>query len=70
MQYICTIYFYNTTLQIIVETKTNNKHYILYILIKKNYCIKLNKYKIINNIFYFKNCFFVLNNKRLRIVII
>ncbi len=54
MQYICTIYFYNTTLQIIVETKTNNKHYILYILIKKNYCIKLNKYKIINNIFILK----------------
>jgi len=70
MQRIRTIYLYNTILPIIVKTKVDNERQISYALIKKNYYIEFDKCKVINNIFYFRNCIFVLNNKRLRIVII
>jgi len=70
MQRIRTIYLYNTILQVIVKIKINDNCRIFYALIKKNYCIKLNKCKVINNIFYFRDCIFVLNNKQLYIVII
>ncbi len=70
MQRICTIYLYNTTLQLIVKTKIDEKRRISQVLIKKSYCIKLNKCEVIDNIFYFRERIFVPNSKRLRIVII
>jgi len=70
MQRIRTIYLYDITFQIIVKTKINNDRRISYVLIKKNYRIKLNKCEVINNILYFRNRIFVLNSKQLRIVII
>jgi len=53
MQRIRTIYLYNTIFQVIVKTKINNNRRISYALIKKSYCIKLDKYEVINNILYF-----------------
>jgi len=70
MQRIRTIYLYDTFFQVIVKIKVDNNCRIFYILIKKNYRIKLNKYEIINNIFYFRNRIFVSNSKQLRIIII
>jgi len=70
MQYICIIYLHNIILQVIVKIKIDNNCRIFYILIKKNYCIELDKCKVIDNILYFQSCIFVLNSKQLRIVII
>jgi len=70
MQRICTIYLYDTIFQVIVKTKIDSNCRISYILIKKDYCIKLDKCEVIDNIFYFRNCIFVSNSKRLRTVII
>jgi len=53
MQRIRTIYLYDTTFQVIVKTKINDNCRISYALIKKNYCIKLDKCEVINNILYF-----------------
>jgi len=70
MQRIRTMYSHNTILQVIVKAKINDNRRISSILIKKSYRIELNKCEIINNILYFRNCIFILNNKQLRIVII
>jgi len=70
MQRIRIIYLYNTILQVIVKTKLNSNCQISYILIKKDYRIKLDKCEVINSIFYFRNRIFVLNSKQLRTIII
>ena len=70
MQRIRTIYLYNTILPIIVKTKIDKERRISLALIKKSYRIKLDKCEVIDNIFYFRDRIFVLNNKRLHTTII
>ncbi len=70
IQRIRTIYLYNIILQLIIKTKIDRERRISQALIKKSYCIKLNKCKVIDSILYFRERIFVSNSKRLRIAII